>query len=91
MFHMEHSKPKLLSNWEETLALQIRALRLPVPSREFRFDDTRRWRFDFAYPEIKLAIEVDGGTWTQGRHTRGQGYENDAEKCNQAVLQGGRS
>ena len=46
----------------------------------------RRWRFDFAWPAIRLAVEVDGGTWASGRHTRGAGYEADCEKLNEAVL-----
>jgi hypothetical protein len=54
---------------------------------EFRFSDTRRWRFDAAFPEKKVALEVDGAIWTQGRHTRGAGYLKDLEKfANAAVL-----
>lgn len=59
-----------------------------TPEREFRFHDTRRWRFDFAFPDQKLAIEVEGGTYTNGRHTRGSGYEKDLEKYNEAVKLG---
>lgn len=59
-----------------------------TPEREFRFHDTRRWRFDFAFPERKLAVEVEGGTYTNGRHTRGSGYEKDLEKYNEAVKLG---
>lgn len=62
--------------------------KLPVPEKEHRFDKTRRWRFDFAYPKIKLAIEIEGAVWTQGRHTRGIGFIKDCEKYNAATLQG---
>lgn len=48
------------------------------------------WRFDFAYPDLKLAIECEGGTWANGRHSRGAGYEGDCRKYNAAILHGWR-
>lgn len=56
--------------------------------REFRFAPPRKWRFDFAWPKIRLAVEVEGATWAQGRHTRGSGFESDLEKYNTAALMG---
>ena len=50
----------------------------------------RRWRSDIAIPAEWLLVEVEGGTWSGGRHTRGKGYENDCEKYNTAVLLGWR-
>ena len=50
----------------------------------------RDWRFDFAWPVKHWAVEVDGGTFSGGRHTRGSGYEADTEKLNEAVLRGWR-
>jgi very-short-patch-repair endonuclease len=76
------------SNLEATLALQIKALRLPAPETEFRFHSTRKWRFDFAWPALRIAAEVEGGTWSGGRHTRGSGFEGDCEKYNAAALAG---
>lgn len=58
--------------------------------REYQFDDTRKWRFDFCHPETRIAIEIDGGVWTQGRHTRGYGYIGDCEKLNAAAAMGWR-
>ena len=55
---------------------------------ELRFHPTRRWRFDLAIPDLKIAIEVEGGVWTQGRHTRGSGYIGDLEKYNEAAILG---
>jgi len=72
---------------EEMLALQFRALRIDV-EREYRFHATRRWRFDFAVPAKKLAIEIEGGLYNGGRHTRGKGYELDLEKYQAAQLEG---
>lgn len=48
----------------------------------------RLWRFDFAHVESRTAVEVDGGAFTQGRHTRGRGFEQDLEKLNTAQAQG---
>lgn len=50
----------------------------------------RDWRFDFAWPKRKIALEVEGGTWSRGRHTRGSGFEKDCEKYNEATLLGWR-
>lgn len=77
-----------MSALEESLAFQIRALRLPSPVREYRFHGSRKWRADFAWPECRLLVEVEGGTWTGGRHTRGAGFEKDVEKYNEAALDG---
>lgn len=46
------------------------------------------WKFDFAYPQYRLAIEVEGGTWSGGRHVRGAGYKSDCQKYNAAQLHG---
>lgn len=82
--------PKALSKPAEEFALHCRLNGLS-PEREFRFDPQRRWRFDFAFGmPFMVAVEIDGGTWTNGRHTRGAGYEKDCEKLNEATLQGWR-
>lgn len=58
--------------------------------REYRFAPPRRWRFDFALPEKKIAIEINGGVWSNGRHVRGRGYLKDREKINTAQALGWR-
>ena len=58
--------------------------------KEFKFHTERRWRFDYAIPQYKIALEVEGGVWTQGRHTRPQGFLGDIEKYNNATLLGWR-
>jgi len=78
-----------VSDAEDYLAFQLRVLNIHA-EREYRFDPVRKWRFDFALLEERIAIEVEGGTWQGGRHTRGTGFEADCEKYNSAVLQGWR-
>jgi len=60
-----------------------------APSREHRFCE-RKWRWDYAWPDAMLALDIQGGVWTAGRHTRGEGYSGDCEKQAEAVLRGWR-
>ena len=55
---------------------------------EHRFHETRKWRIDFAHLATKTGIEIEGGGWSGGRHTRGAGYAKDAEKYNAAAFDG---
>lgn len=75
---------------EDTLALMIKLEKLPAPEREFLFDKhmQRKWRFDFAYPDKHVAIEVEGGVFINGRHSRGKGFTEDCVKYNAATEQG---
>ena len=79
--------PKKLSIGEETMALHLRANGIDFV-REYVFAPGRKWRFDFALKEQMIAIEVDGGTWIGGRHSRGDGYAKDCEKLNIAAIMG---
>ena len=73
---------------EETLALFLADEGIRYV-REYQFCQ-RKWRADFAFPEHKLLVEIEGGVWTRGRHVRGQGFVNDCEKYNMATLLGWR-
>ena len=85
-----HSHPTQ-SDLEAEMAWAIAGdLTIPLPEREFRFHPTRKWRADFAWPTEKLLVEVEGGVWTGGRHTRGGGFTHDAEKYNTAAMCGWR-
>lgn len=50
----------------------------------------RKWRFDLAFPERKIALEVDGGAFIAGRHARGAGIRSDCEKFSEAAAMGWR-
>ena len=63
---------------------------LPQPVAEHRFSPPRRWRFDWAWPDEKVALEVQGGVFVQGRHTRGAALLREHEKLNEAAAQGWR-
>lgn len=76
------------SKAEALLVFQTKAVGLPEPTREHRFHAKRQWRFDIAYPDLKIAVEVHGGVWSQGRHTRGQGFTDDCEKYSHAAIDG---
>jgi len=76
------------SELESELCFQMATDSLPEPAQEHRFHATRKWRFDFAWPEFKVACEVEGGTWADGRHTRGLGFQRDCTKYNEAALLG---
>ena len=51
---------------------------------------SRQWRLDFAWPDRKVAIEIEGGVWSRGRHVRPKGFIDDCEKYNAATLNGWR-
>ena len=55
---------------------------------DFAREVGRRFRADIAEPFHKLLIECQGSTWTQGRHTRGAGYESDCERMAIAQILG---
>ena len=71
----------------DLLCWQLNNVGLPH-EREHRFDDRRKWRFDIAFPAVKLAIEIDGGLFIDGGHSRGRARINDMERDIAANLLG---
>ena len=75
---------------ELTLLRDIRAVGLPEPVRQYQFCE-RGWKMDFSWslaPGKWLDVEVQGGTWSDGAHVRGGGYEKDCIKHNRATVMG---
>lgn len=82
----------MISSTASTVDLFQRYIMNEIPGvevvKEHVFHFTRKWRFDYAIPALKVAIEIDGGVWNYGRHNRAQGYINDMEKLNTAASLG---
>lgn len=85
---MPYKLPQALSEGECTLELHLRAHGLPY-AREVALVAGRKWRWDFVVGD--LAIEIHGGTWTRGRHSRGAGQRRDCAKQNATVRAGYRT
>lgn len=74
------------SELEKAFKRQMTALKIYGFIEEYYFAKPRRYRFDFANTELKIAIELEGGTWSKGksRHTTGKGFQEDCRKYNLA-------
>ena len=72
------------------VALYFGECGLPVPEFEHSFHPERKWRFDIAFTEQRVFVEVQGGIWQAGRHSRGAGMKKDWEKWNAASGMGWR-
>lgn len=78
------------SDGERTFETQLRQIGAGGWVREHQFDAARKWRFDFAWLDLLVAVEVEGGTWSAGRHSRGSGFESDCVKYAEGALTSGR-
>lgn len=82
-------KPR--THLEDELAWQCRVMGLPTPKRQYRFNPERKWKCDFAWPELRLIVEVEGGIWMadgKGGHNRGSRMIEDMNRQNWALLNG---
>ncbi|MFX4955431.1 DUF559 domain-containing protein [Acinetobacter baumannii] len=75
------------SEGETVLATHLKACKISF-EQEYKFHPERKWRADFLITGTKILIEVEGGIWSGGRHTRGIGYLGDMEKYNEAAMMG---
>jgi very-short-patch-repair endonuclease len=75
---------RLASQFERLWALH----KGPALTKEVTFYPGRRFRFDYAHHAAKAAIELDGGVFVGGRHSRGMGQVRDAEKGRLAAYSG---
>jgi very-short-patch-repair endonuclease len=86
----------MTSTAELLLEVQLEQAGIPF-EREYKFHPDRRWRADFMVSDwhldeagTRVLIEIDGGAWIAGRHSRGAGMERDAEKQSAAAILGYR-
>ncbi|MCK4077525.1 MULTISPECIES: DUF559 domain-containing protein [Acinetobacter] len=78
---------KIPNEFEAKLARELKTLKIKF-EQEFYFHPKRKWRADFHLIDKKILVEVEGGIWSGGRHTRGKGYLGDMEKYNAATMMG---
>ncbi len=80
----------ITSKLEVRFSQELGLLGVKNVESEYRFHPTRKWRFDFACPDVMLAAEINGGIFKKGRHSRGAGQTADYEKINAAIELGWR-
>ena len=78
---------KIPNEFEAKLAKELKTLKIDF-EQEFKFHPDRKWKADFHLVDKKILVEVEGGIWSGGRHTRGKGYLGDLEKYNAATMMG---
>ena len=79
----ECAKMTLAQAWKEVTECEFEM------ESEYLFWPGRRFRLDFAKPEWKLAVEVEGVTWgSMGRHQTPKGMASDCEKYNELEIMG---
>jgi very-short-patch-repair endonuclease len=76
------------SDLERRFEFYLKANRIAGYERELKFSSDRKWRFDYAWPHLGVAVELEGGTWIGGAHTRGPRFESDCQKYNRATIEG---
>ena len=74
------------SDLEAAFIAELRRIapHVPPPEREYIFAAPRRWRFDFAWPARRVAVEAEGGVWSGGRHVRPEGWR--VLRCTRKML-----
>jgi len=80
-------QPKLTPS-EVAFYEELAKLNVGPPIKEYMFHKKRNWRFDYYFKPHKIAVEVEGGVHTGGRHVRGVGFMKDMEKYNEAACMG---
>jgi hypothetical protein len=78
------------SHLELLFDAQIEEAELP-PADEENYvipGSPKRWQYDRVWLSYRVIVEIEGGVFTQGRHTRGMGFVKDCNKYNWATSQG---
>lgn len=80
----------MLSDLEQQFEFLLKVYKIEGFERELRFSTKRLFRFDFAWPKQKVAVEMEGGIWGHGGHSTSKGILRDIEKHNLSLLEGWR-
>lgn len=90
MLHIQASPALKRLDWQREYRFAAVAAGGTGKGLRKRLADTglRDWRFDFCVPDLRLAVEVEGGGWSGGRHTRGAGFQMDLAKYDAAMRLG---
>lgn len=78
---------KFLAEWDRQFPRylsHVGGTRLEPPTKQYKFHPGRKWLFDYAWPSLKVAVEIHGGAWVRGKHNRAKGMALDHEKSNEA-------
>ena len=67
---------------EEAFLFWVKALNLPIPQRNWKFHQTRKFEIDFCWPKVRIGCEINGGIWVGGAHARPLNILRDMEKQN---------
>lgn len=86
----ENKRSQHKSSYSNIFLPVCESLNIPKPEIEYHFHSSRNWRFDFAWPQQKVFLEIDGGIWTTGGHNRGAQMLKTWEKENEAAILGWR-
>lgn len=89
----EGNKPSFKSKFEEAFHWQLKhATDIADGIPNYRFDLNRKWEFDFAWPDVLIAVEIEGGIWRKGggAHSHPTNILRDIEKYNHAARAGWR-
>lgn len=85
-----HWPPGVDSELEMMLVTRLERAGLPLGEGQYRFVPGRLYRFDRAYPSQMVAIEIQGGVWVNGAHSRGSGVQRDCLKLSLGAALGWR-
>ena len=82
------TKPK--NDYKARFLRDLSSAGIPAPQTEHRFHPERKWRLDYAYPDLRIAIEYQGGNFSRGKggHSSVAGLMRDYEKFTEASLLG---
>jgi len=71
--------------------LILRGNGISIEETEYMFAHAtvgRKWKFDYAWPSHRVAVELEGGVWVGKGHAAPVRFIGDCEKYNRASLDG---